>query len=81
MNETKSRERFITLAENRVTRTIKDIRLIGNLSNRSNYSYSSEDVKKITKALDAELANMKKRFETHNEPEEVLFRLYKESDD
>jgi len=47
MNEPKSRERFVKLAENRVARAIKDIRLIGNLSNRSNYTYSEDDVKKI----------------------------------
>jgi len=75
MNESKSRERFVSLAEKRVARTIKDIRLISNLSNRSNYTYSDDDVKKIVKALDAELANMKKRFETRNEPEEVIFKL------
>jgi len=75
MNEPKSRERFVSLAEKRVARVIKDIRLIGNLSNRSNYTYSDEDVKKIVAALNSELANMKKRFETRNEPDEVIFKL------
>jgi len=75
MNETKSRERFVNLAEKRVARTIKDIRLIGNLSNRSNYAYTDEDVKKIVGVLNAELANMKKRFETQNGPEQVIFKL------
>ncbi|MDX8411267.1 MAG: hypothetical protein R8K46_05265 [Mariprofundaceae bacterium] len=75
MNEPRSRERFVSLAENRVARAIKDIRLIGNLSNRSNYSYTDEDVKIIVTALKTELDNMKKRFETWNEPEEVIFRL------
>jgi len=75
MNEPKSRERFVKLAENRVARAIKDFRLIGNLSNRSNYTYSDEDVRKIVNVLSAELANMKKRFETHNEPDEIVFRL------
>lgn len=75
MNEPKSRERFVTLAEKRVKRTIKDIRLIGNLSNRSNYSYTDEDVRKIVNALSAELANMKKRFETRNESEQIDFKL------
>lgn len=75
MNESKSRERFVSLAQKRVARAIKDIRLIGNLSNRSNYTYSDEDVKKIVKALDAELINMKKRFETRNETEEIIFKL------
>ena len=45
--QSKSREKFVELAEKRVTKTLKDIRLIGNLSNKSNYSYSHEDVKKI----------------------------------
>jgi len=75
MNKTKSRERFVSLAEKRVARTIKDIRLIGNLSNRTNYTYTNDDVKKIVSALSAELANMKKRFETRNETEEVIFKL------
>jgi len=75
MNQTKNRERFVVLAEKRVARTIKDIRLIGNLSNRTNYTYTNEDVKKIVSALSAELANMKKRFETRNETEEVIFKL------
>ena len=56
------RGKFIELATNRVNRTIKDIRLIGNLSNRSAYEYSEEDVKKIVKTLQRELDLMKLRF-------------------
>lgn len=75
MNKSRSRERFVNLAEKRVKRTIKDIRLIGNLSNRSNYSYTDEDVRKILKTLENELANMKRRFETRNETEQIDFKL------
>jgi len=75
MEVPKSRERFVDLAEKRVARAIKDIRLIGNLSNRSNYTYTDDDVKKIVSALNNELANMKRRFETRNEPDEVVFKL------
>ena len=46
------RKKFVVLAEKRVTRALKDIRLIGNLSNRSNYKYAEEDARKICKALD-----------------------------
>lgn len=56
------RGKFIELATNRVNRTIKDIRLIGNLSNRAAYEYSEEDVKKIAKTLQRELDLMKHRF-------------------
>lgn len=58
----KSRDRFIFLAELRTKRTIKDIRLLGNLSNKSNYSYDIEDVTKIFRVLDNELKSAKKRF-------------------
>ena len=47
----KNRDKFVELAENRVSRVVKDIRLIGNLSNRTNYSYTDEDVKKIVSTL------------------------------
>src|SRR5262249_56798948 len=45
------REKFVGLANKRVIRAIKAIQLIGNLSNRSNYDYTDEDVDKILKAL------------------------------
>ena len=54
MVESKSRAKFVELAEKRVVRTIRDMRLIGNLSNRSNYSYTDDDVRKIMKALRTE---------------------------
>lgn len=56
------RESFVRLAEGRVNRALKDIRLIGNLSNRSAYSYSEEDVKKIFKTLQRELESARSRF-------------------
>ena len=38
------------------------MRLIGNLSNRHNYSYSEEHVKQILEALEGELRQVKARF-------------------
>lgn len=70
-----NREKFVSLAEKRVTRTIKDMRLIGNLSNRSNYSYTDEDVRKILSALETELKNLRTRFTTHTSTDEIIFKL------
>lgn len=56
------RGKFIELATNRMNRTIKDLRLIGNLSNRSAYEYTDEDVRKIVKTLQRELDLVKFRF-------------------
>ena len=57
------RERFVDLANKRVTRALKGIQLIGNLSNRSNYDYTEEDVAKIMRALQNEISACKKRFD------------------
>ncbi len=56
------RENFIRLAEGRVTRAIDSIRVIGNLSNRSNYEYTEEDSKKIIDALQSEINALKVQF-------------------
>jgi hypothetical protein len=56
------RDNFIRLAEGRVTRAIDAIRVIGNLSNRSNYEYSEEDSKKIIDALQGEINALKSQF-------------------
>lgn len=70
-----SRERFVHLAEKRVNNAIKVIRLIGNLSNKSNYSYTDKDVDKVFKALEKELKNAKSRFEAGTGGDETLFKL------
>jgi hypothetical protein len=61
----KAREKFVDLAEKRVNKAIKDIQLIGNLSNRSNYKYEEEDVRAIFTALERELKRARERFYSH----------------
>ena len=56
------REKFIRLAEGRVTRAIDSIRVIGNLSNTSNYEYTEEDAKKIISVLQSEINDLKSQF-------------------
>ena len=56
------RKKFVELAEARVNRAVRDIRLIGNLSNRGSYEYSEKDVREIFKALQKELDAAKSRF-------------------
>ena len=75
MAREKDREKFVQLAEKRVRRALKDIRLIGNLSNRSNYSYTAEDSKKIYKALQNAVNELKARFDRKGEKEEIEFKL------
>ena len=58
----KSRENFVRLAESRTNKVIRDIELLSNLSNRSNYSYTDDDVKKIFGAIKKKLALAQTRF-------------------
>jgi len=67
------RDKFVRLAEKRVTRVLKDIQLVGNLSNRKNYEYSEEDIKKIVYTIQKELNNLKIRFEMP--PKKMDFKL------
>lgn len=69
------RGKFVSLAESRVNRTIKDIRLIGNLSNRSAYAYREDDIRKIFRALQKELDAAKSRFGGEADTREEGFRL------
>lgn len=73
--EPKSRIKFVELAEKRVSKAIKDIRLIGNLSNRSNYSYTQDDARKIVKALRDEVDALKARFDATGTESKPFFKL------
>jgi hypothetical protein len=59
-----NRERFVRLVNARVNRAIKDIRLVGNLSNRAHYDFNEQDVKKILKTFEEEVRNLRGRFDT-----------------
>ena len=60
MNE--KSEKFKFLATKRVNNTLNQIRLIGNLSNKTYYEYTTEDAKKIISSLEREIKTVKERF-------------------
>lgn len=69
------RQKFVELAEARVNKALKDIQLIGNLSNRSAYEFSEADIRKIFGALQKGLAGAKARFSKESEGSGGEFRL------
>lgn len=69
------RGKFVELATSRVNRAIKELRLIGNLSNRSSYEYTDEEAKKIIRALQRELDDLKGRFKNDDQGDDSLFTL------
>ena len=62
-NESKN-ERFRRLAESRGNRLIREIMLLGNLSNRKNYSYSDEEVERLFAPIQRELDEVRELFDT-----------------
>ena len=54
-NKTRDRsERFVELGQKRMNKLITNMRLVGNLSDKSNYEYSDEQKKKIISTIDME---------------------------
>ncbi len=72
---TDKRAKFVALAEARVNRALKDLQLIGNLSNRSAYEFSEADIRRIFAALQKGLETSRARFSKHRERPEGDFRL------
>lgn len=74
MNRDKS-AKFVELANKRVNRAIKDMKLVTNLANRQNYEYSDEQAKKIVKALQTELDLLKQSFQSAETDSPSTFKL------
>lgn len=70
-----SRARFIALAEARTDKALNAIRLVGNLSNRSNYDYTEAEVTQIVRALEGEIKSLKARFADAGGGRQRSFRL------
>jgi len=61
MEESK-REKFIRLAENRMNNVLKQIELLGNLSNKRAYEYEQCDIDAMIKTLKNAVANLEHTF-------------------
>lgn len=61
LQETKE-EKFVRIAEYRMNKAIKDIESIRNLSNRSSYSYTEEQVNTMFQTLEDTVTDVKSAF-------------------
>ena len=75
MKMTEREIKFKKLAEKRVNNAIKQLKLVGNLSNKSNYNYTDEQAKKIIKVLSLELNELKMRFKVNRKKESKGFTV------
>lgn len=63
MNEEEKKKRFTKIVTNRTNKILDTLRLLGNCSNTSNYSYTDEEVRKIFSVIEAEVKIQKAKFE------------------
>lgn len=71
------RDKFVELAERRVNKALKQLDLIGNLANKSNYQYDESDYKKIFKVIDEQVKSMKRKFIDADNNDRTKFKLKK----
>lgn len=60
--EESRRQRFKRLANKRVNKLLNQLRVLGNLANRSYYDYNEEYINKMFKAVDSQLKSAKGKF-------------------
>ena len=65
------------LAEKRVNKVAKQLLLIGNLSNKTNYAYSAEEVDRMFKYIEECVAVARNRFQANTSGAETVFKLKK----
>ena len=73
----KNRMKFMRLAEKRVNKVSKQLLLIGNLSNKTNYAYSADEVAQMFAYIEECLAAARNRFQTDTSGSEKIFTLGK----
>lgn len=73
MNDKKFK--FEELANSRVNKAIKLLRLISNLANKSHYTYSESQADKIVNTLNSEVKSIKEKFNSKNSRETKEFKL------
>lgn len=63
MSETRY-QRFKRLANKRANKALNQLRILGNLANRSYYDYNEDDINKMFKAINFQLKIVKGKFHT-----------------
>jgi hypothetical protein len=68
------RERFLRVAERRTRDILHKLRLLGNCSNKSAYSYTEEEVEQIFSVIQEQLNAARARFEPSKREDDFRLR-------
>lgn len=75
MEKAEKLEKFERLAEKRVNNVIKRLRLLGNLANKSNYSYTENHVDQLLRAVKGAVRELEARFRNKGKSEDKGFKF------
>ena len=73
MSSQSNADHFIELANKRVPKALKALDLVGNLANKSNYTYTDEQVNQIRKVLKAKVIEICKKFDIQDDSAKQFF--------
>lgn len=66
------RERFVRIVERRVNKILDDFDSLGKCSNKKNYEYTAEDVRKVFGAVEKKMKEIKLLYQNSNTPKRVF---------
>ena len=69
------RKRFTDLAPIRVNNVLKHLRVVGNMTNKNNYSYDSSEFKKILNDISEELNLIKSKLNAQENKKKKTWKL------
>ena len=69
------RKRFTDLAPIRVNNVLKHLRLVGNMTNKNNYSYDGDEFEKILKDIGDELTLIKSKLKAQENKKKKTWKL------
>ena len=74
-NKESKRDKFVRVVESLTNKIVHMIKLLKNCSNKNTYEYTDADIDKIFTALEQELKETKKAFQTVNVKASGMFTL------
>ncbi len=69
------RKRFTDLAPIRVNNVLKHLRLVGNMTNKNNYTYDGDEFEKILKDIGDELSLIKSKLKAQENKKKKTWKL------
>ena len=69
------RKRFTDLAPIRVNNVLKHLRLVGNMTNKNNYTYDGDEFEKILKDIGDELSLIKSKLKAQENKRNKKWKL------